>query len=127
MSLGIKEVIQVARAQFVELLPELAILPTKVPGKGAAFEYPNSPPPPKGPRTKELEAIRSQFTDDIRLEEIEKEGENWAVTFSVPNPGYSPDALLAGIRNARNLARIAKVVVVDGSEGKLVALRERAA
>jgi hypothetical protein len=122
MSLGIKDVIQVARAQFVELLPELAILPTKPPApssKAPAF---------KGSKTKEIEAIRSsQLRDDIRLEEIEKEGENWAVTFSVPNPGYSPDALLAGIRNARNLARIAKVVVVDGSEGKLVALRDRAA
>jgi len=114
MSLGIKEVIQVARAQFIELLPELAILPTKVSA-------------PKGPKTKGLEAIRSQFRDDIRLEEIEKEGENWAVTFSVPNPNYSPQAILDGIRSARNLARIAKVVVVEGSEGKLVALRERAA
>ena len=121
MSLDIKEVIQVARAQFVELLPELAILPAKVsvpPTKASA---------PKGPKTREHEAIRSQYRDDIRLEEIEKEGENWAVTFSVPNPSYSPNALLEGIRNARNLARIAKVVVVDGSEGKLVALRERAA
>jgi hypothetical protein len=58
---------------------------------------------------------------------LEKEGENWAITLSIPNPSYSPDALLAGIRSARNLARIAKVVVIDGSEGKLVALRERAA
>jgi hypothetical protein len=92
MSLDIKEVIQIARAQFKELLPDLSIEVT-----------------------------------DVRLEEIEKEGENWAVTFSVPNPNYSTGALLEGIRSARNLARIAKVVVVDGSEGKLVALRERAA
>jgi hypothetical protein len=116
MSLEIKQVIQIARAQFKELLPELAIVATggTVPEGG-----------PVGPTTKKLLEIRDQ--DAIRLEEIEKEGENWAVTFSVPNPSYSPDALLAGIRNARNLARIAKVVVVDGSEGKLVALRERAA
>jgi hypothetical protein len=105
MSLDIKEVIQVARAQFIELLPELAIIP---------------PAPIKG--------VSSPIScaDDIRLEELEKEGQNWAITLSVPNPSYSPDALLAGIRSARSLARIAKVVVVDGSEGKLVALRERA-
>jgi hypothetical protein len=58
---------------------------------------------------------------------LEKEGVNWAITLSVPNPDYNPSALLEGIRNARNLARIAKVVVIDGKEGKLVALRERAA
>lgn len=113
MSLDIKEVIQIARAQFKELLPELAI------------NIPALPAPRKGepsPRTK-----KDILENDIRLEELEKEGENWAVTFSVPNPSYSPDALLAGIRSARNLARIAKVVVIDGSEGKLVALRERAA
>jgi len=106
MSLDIKEVIQIARAQFKELLPELVIAP---------------PAPIQG-----VQSPKS-CAEDIRLEELEKEGENWALTFSVPNPSYRPDALLAGIRNARNLARIAKVVVVDGSEGKLIALRERAA
>ncbi|MGD0860669.1 MAG: hypothetical protein ABR912_15315 [Terracidiphilus sp.] len=113
MSLDIKQVIQIARVQFKELLPDLAI------------NIPAPPAPRKGepsPRTK-----KDILENDIRLEELEKEGENWAVTFSVPNPNYSPDALLAGIRSARNLARIAKVVVIDGSEGKLVALRERAA
>jgi hypothetical protein len=114
MSLDIREVIQVARAQFKELLPELAIQATDV----------------TSPKKKGVAAALSglnQNTVDIRLDEIEKEGQNWAITLSVPNPSYSPDALLAGIRSARNLARIAKVVVVDGSEGKLVALRERAA
>jgi len=125
MNLGIKEVIQIARVQFVELLPELAInIPS--PPTLAEILYDKSPKPPS------QDEPSSQFKkdiieNDIRLEEIEKEGENWAVTFSVPNPGYSPDALLAGIRSARNLARIAKVIVVDGSDGKLVALRERAA
>jgi glycerate kinase len=115
VSLQIKEVIQIARAQFKELLPELAIQTTT-----------DVTSPKKGSVAAALKGL-SQTTVDIRLEEIEKEGENWAVTFSVPNPNYSPDALLAGIRSARNLARIAKVIVVDGSEGKLVALRERAA
>jgi len=106
MSLDIKQVIQIARVQFKELLPELAIIPP-APIKGV--------PSPKS------------CAEDVRLEELEREGQNWAVTLSVPNPGYSADALLEGIRNARNLARIAKVIVIDGEEGKLVALRERAA
>jgi len=118
MSLGIKQVIQIAREQFKELLPDLSIyaidapVPTKKRGRDPITRPPLCP---------------SELESDIRLEEIEKEGENWAVTFSVPNPHYSPDALLEGIRSARNLARIAKVIVVDGSEGKLIALRERAA
>jgi hypothetical protein len=116
MSLDIKEVIQIARAQFKSLLPELAI---------GATDEPLPKDVPVGPNTRQLLEIRDQ--NMIRLEEIEREGDNWAVTFSVPNPNYNPDALLAGIRNARNLARIAKVIVVDGSEGKLLALRERAA
>jgi hypothetical protein len=116
MSLEIKEVIQIARAQFKELLPELALWPIEaVQGMGGVgHAEPHVP-------------FHERDAEVIRLEEIEREGENWAVTFSVPNPIYSPDALLAGIRSARNLARVAKVVVVDGSEGKLVALRERAA
>lgn len=114
MSLDIKEVVQIARAQFKELLPELAIVSEDDSVPRGNFV---------GPKTKKLQEIRDQHV--IRLEEIEREGENWAVTFSVPNPNYNPDALLAGIRSARHLARIAKVVVVDGSDGKLVALRER--
>jgi hypothetical protein len=117
MSLDIREVIQVARAQFKELLPDLAIWPIEaVQGMGGI-----------GTETEPTTPFVKKDADIIRLEEIEREGENWAITFSVPNPSYSPDALLAGIRSARNLARIAKVIVVDGSEGKLVALRERAA
>lgn len=116
MSLDIKEVIQIARAQFKELLPELAIVTADDTTQNAKLV---------GPKTKKLQEIRDQHV--IRLEEIEKEGNNWAVTFSVPNPSYSPQALLDGIRSARTMARIAKIVVVDGTEGKLVALRERAA
>jgi hypothetical protein len=116
MSLEIKKVIQIARAQFKELLPELALWPAG-PAQGMGGESHAEPHLPFHERDAEV----------IRLEEIEREGKNWAVTFSVPNPRYSPDALLEGIRNARHLARIAKVVVVDDSDGKLVALRDKAA
>lgn len=88
MSLDLKEVIKIARAQFQELLPELS------------FQ-----------------------TTDIRLEEIEREGDNWAITLSVPNPN-SGSSLISGVMA---LGRVAKVVVVDGTDGKLVALRRRVA
>lgn len=45
----------------------------------------------------------------------------------MPNPDFKPGDLLEGIRSARALARIAKVIVIDVEEGKLVALRERIA
>ena len=63
MSLDIKEVIQVARAQFKELLPELAIVATDDPvPKGRLV----------GSKIKKLQEIRDQHV--IRLEEIEKRG-----------------------------------------------------
>jgi hypothetical protein len=110
MSLEVKQVIDIARTQFIQLLPELALEISRPPAPKKGI-----PPPPRPKRV------------DIRLEELEKEGNNWAVTLSIPNPDYNLQALLDGIRNARNLARIAKIIVVDGEEGKLVALRERAA
>jgi hypothetical protein len=113
MSLEVKQVIEIAREQFRTLLPDLALDPNRHPAPPAPKK--GIPPPPL------------VMPVDIRLEELEKEGKNWAVTLSVPNPDYSPSALLEGIRRARNLARIAKVVVIDGEQGKLVALRERAA
>ena len=91
MSLDIKEVIQIARAQFKELLPELSI----------------------------------HDTADVRVEEIEREGDNWAITFSVPNPKFTLGALMGA--SSLYGTRIAKVVVVDGSKGQFLALRERAA
>ncbi len=92
MSLDVKEVIQIAREQFKELLPEMSIDAT-----------------------------------DVRLEELEREGANWAVTLSVTNNG-GMGSLLSGVaRPMMALGRVAKVVVVDGTDGKLVALRQRAA
>jgi hypothetical protein len=93
MSLDIKEVIKVARAQFKELLPELSI----------------------------------HNTADVLVEEIVREGDNWAITFSVPNPKSDRAAALMGGRSSLYGARIAKVIVVDGSRGQFLALRERAA
>jgi hypothetical protein len=113
MSLEIKQVIQIAREQFVELLPDLAIAPL------APRKTKTLPPKVK-------ESIDKFLQQRVRLEELEKEGENWAVTLSVPNPDFKAGDLLEGIRQARQLARVAKVVVID-SEGNLVALRERAA
>jgi hypothetical protein len=110
MSLEVKQVIDIAREQFIQLLPELALEMSRLPSSKGRI-----PPPPRPKRV------------DIRLEELEKEGGNWAVTLSVPNPDYNPKAILEGIRTARDMARIAKVVVIDGEQGKLVALRERAA
>jgi hypothetical protein len=110
MSLEVKQVIEIAREQFIQLLPELALEISGLPASKKKLQ-----PPPRVKRV------------DIRLEELEKEGGNWAVTLSVPNPDYNPSALLEGIRTARDMARIAKVIVIDGEEGKLLALRERAA
>jgi hypothetical protein len=111
MSLEVKQVIEVARTQFKELLPALAIFP--------------KPPEMLGVKVPP-ELTGSWLESSIRLEELEKEGDNWAITLSVPNPDYNSSALLEGIRNARNLARIAKVIVINGEDGKLIALRERA-
>ena len=113
MSLEVKEVIEIAREQFRTLLPDLALEESRLPAPPAPKK--GIQPPPRFKRA------------DIRLEELEKEGKNWAITLSVPNPDYNPSALLEGIRTARNLARIAKVIVIDGDQGELIALRERAA
>ena len=116
MSLDIKQVVQIARELFVEFLPELEIVSPALQTLQKSETT--------GPIARELKSIVLQHR--VRLEELEKEGENWAVTLSVPNPDFKPGDLLEGIRQARQLARVAKVIVID-SEGNLVALRERAA
>jgi hypothetical protein len=111
MSLTVKEVIQVARSHFLELLPALAIYP--------------EPPGPKSITSKMTPAVkRSWLESSIRLEELEREEGNWAVTLSVPNPDFKEGDLLEGIRQARRLARVAKVLIIDGETGTLVALRD---
>lgn len=118
MSLDLKEVIQLAKRQFVELLPDLALTPpSQLPNRGKV-----------GDKTKRLvDTVLDQRSAAIRLEELEREGKNWAITLSVPNPNFKEGDLLEGIRQARNSARVAKVIVIDGEQGTLVALRERAA
>lgn len=80
-----------------------------------------------------IEVARLHFLDvvpefgikpDLRLEEIEREGNNWAVTFSAP-AGAGSDFLAA--RSPFGYNRVAKIVVVDGTDGSFVALRQRAA
>ena len=80
-----------------------------------------------------IQAARAHFVElmpdvakpeEIRLEEIERVGdEHWAVTLSIPGgsslSGYSA--------NPFGLNRIAKVIVVDGADGKFIALKQRAA
>ena len=57
--------------------------------------------------------------EDVRLEEIERTGEDWAITFSVPG-GSSLMGFTYG--GAFGLNRIAKVIVVDGETGQFIAL-----
>lgn len=111
MALTTKEVIQSARVQFKEFLPDLAL------DRSHAYV-------PPAPKKGILPPPRFDPTD-IRLEELEREGENWAVTLSVPNPDFKQGDLLEGIRQARSLARVAKVFVIDGVTGNLIALRDR--
>jgi hypothetical protein len=116
MALDVKEVIQLAKRQFVELLPELELAPaSQLPLRSKSLK-----------NTKKLvETDLDSRANSIRLEELEKEGKNWAVTLSVPNPDFKPGDLLEGIRRARNLARVAKIFVIDGEAGTLIALRDR--
>jgi hypothetical protein len=80
---------------------------------------------------KELAPELSIDASDLRLEEIEREGDNWALTFSVPNPRFGiAHSSAAGVMGGRPPfygSRIAKIIVVDGSKGQFLALRERAA
>ena len=80
-----------------------------------------------------IEAARLHFVEvmpelgmkqDLRLEEIEREGKNWAVTFSAPSTTGNDFVLN---RSPFGYNRVAKIVVVDGKDGSFVALRQRAA
>lgn len=66
--------------------------------------------------------------DYVRMEEIEREGGNWAITFSFPVPGRSnANSHLVGPRSPFGVGRVAKIVVVNSVTGDFVALRQRAA
>ena len=81
----------------------------------------------------EFEAEDLQGVVTQNLEEIEREGPNWALTCSVPNPSYRPESpfgrAVAGMGRfgASLTIRIAKLVVVVGENRQFVALRQRAA
>ncbi len=97
MSLDVRQAITAAREHFLQLLPEIV----------------------KSGEVKEGET---------RLEEIERDGDNWAVTLSVPYRETSSNMYtkyLGGISSA-GFDRIAKIVIVDGRNGKFVALKQRA-
>ncbi|MGA2559137.1 MAG: hypothetical protein ABSF17_05615 [Terracidiphilus sp.] len=69
----------------------------------------------------EIAAIKPE---DIQLEEIERAGDlDWAITFSIPG-GSSLNAFSS---NPFGFNRVAKVVIVDGSNGQFVSLKQRAA
>ncbi len=63
--------------------------------------------------------------EQIRLEEIERiptkriGNDNWAITFSYPVTSMWSSTF--------GFNRVAKVVVVDGTDGKFIALKQRAA
>jgi len=61
------------------------------------------------------EAARS-----LRLEEIEREGPYWAITFSIGNS----DVLAAG---PFGFGRVAKTISIDAETGEFVSLKQRAA
>jgi hypothetical protein len=73
-----------------------------------------------------IQAARTHFVDilpeadEIRLEEIERNGGDWAITFSVPSTTF-----LGG--GPFGFGRVAKVIVVDGLTGEFVSLKQRAA
>jgi hypothetical protein len=71
----------------------------------------------------------SAKSDDVRLEEIERDGPNWAVTFSVPASSFNSlqEAMDVATLGPFGRRRIAKIIVIDGTDGQLVALRQRAA
>jgi hypothetical protein len=99
MSLSLKQAIVAAREHFQVLLPEFA----------------------KSGEIKE---------DEVRLEEIEKDGENWLVTLSIP---YRENSTLGSyLRQTSSesligFERLAKIIIVDGKNGNLVALKQHAA
>ncbi|MGC9222615.1 MAG: hypothetical protein ACP5E2_01745 [Terracidiphilus sp.] len=73
--------------------------------------------------------IASVKPDEIRLEEIERCGDlDWAITFSLPGSRVTGTSTLGGFPTTPfGFDRIAKVVIVDGSDGKFASLKQRAA
>lgn len=73
-----------------------------------------------------IAAARSHFlelfpeaADNVRLEEVDHSGEDWAITFSMSGPSFSLSPFGVG--------RVAKVVLIDPLTGEFLSLRQRAA
>ena len=73
-----------------------------------------------------IEAARAYLADlypesasSLRMEEIERQGSDWAITLSMSGPTFGAGEFGFG--------RVAKVVVVDGANGSFVSLKQRAA
>lgn len=61
-----------------------------------------------------------QAGDTVRLEEVERDGSDWAITFS----------MAAGSNfavSAFGMGRVAKVIVVDGETSEFLSLKQRVA
>ena len=73
-----------------------------------------------------IQAARNHFVElfpdtdpNFRLEEIERHGDDWAITFSVSGSTFAGSPF--------GMGRLGKVIVVDGMTGEFVALKQRAA
>jgi hypothetical protein len=100
MSLDIRQAIQFGKTQLIQVLPEFAITLAN--------------------------------PADLRLEEIRRDGdkgEDWALTFSFPNPDYpmADPVRMLGTPPTQWGPRLAKVIVVNGVDGKMTEIREREA
>ena len=75
-----------------------------------------------------IEILPEAGSGDPRMEEIERDGANWSVTFSfLPQKRSAVGSGLIGPRSPFGVGRVAKVVVVNSVTGNFVALKQRAA
>lgn len=72
-----------------------------------------------------ISAARAHFAElfpdrsGLRLEEIERYGPNWAITFSMNSTGFSVSPF--------GMGREAKTIIISGEDGSFISLKQRAA